>query len=216
MIRRIIDISHYEEPVDFEKVAADGIIAIIAKATEGVTVTDPAYRRFKEAAARYNFQWGSYHFGSSADPGAQVEHYLGTISPDDEELLCLDFEQNPRGPSMTLDGARQFVRLIVEQVGRLPILYGGAWLKEQLNGNPDKLLTACPLWIAQYAAKPVLPPGWNRFTLWQYTDGQHGPQPHKVNGIGPCDRNQFNGTIAQLRQQWPFTVRTDSLAGSSR
>ena len=32
MIRRVIDISHYEAPIDFKKVAADGIVAIIAKA----------------------------------------------------------------------------------------------------------------------------------------------------------------------------------------
>ena len=208
MTRRIIDVSHYEDPIDFKKVAAAGIVAIIAKATEGVTFVDPAYLKFKRAAAGYNFLWGSYHFGSSADFSAQVEHYLGTTNPGDSELICLDFEQNPRGASMTLEQARAFVGLIIDRTGRYPVLYGGGWLKQHLNGKPDELLGNCPLWIAQYADKPVLPPGWKRYALWQYTDGQNGPKPHQVNGVGPCDRNQFNGTIAQLRKQWPFTARS--------
>jgi glycosyl hydrolase family 25 len=51
MIRRIIDISHHEDPIDFEKVVANGIVAIIAKATQGATGVDPAYAKFKRAAA---------------------------------------------------------------------------------------------------------------------------------------------------------------------
>ena len=32
MIKSVIDISHWEDPIDFKKVAADGIVAVIAKA----------------------------------------------------------------------------------------------------------------------------------------------------------------------------------------
>ena len=208
MTRRIIDVSHFEDPIDFKKVADAGIVAIIAKATEGLTFVDPAYLKFKRAAARYNFLWGSYHFGNNGDPEAQVENYFSIAEPDDAELICLDFEQSSRGESMKLQHARQFVSLIADRTGRYPVLYGGGWLKEQLNGTPDELLSNCPLWIAQYAAKPVLPAGWKNYALWQYTDGENGPKPHEVNGVGPCDRNQFNGTIAQLRKQWPFTRGT--------
>jgi GH25 family lysozyme M1 (1,4-beta-N-acetylmuramidase) len=35
--RRIIDISHDEGPTDFARVAADGIVAIIAKPTQGTS-----------------------------------------------------------------------------------------------------------------------------------------------------------------------------------
>ena len=217
MIRRIIDISHHEQPIDFVKVAADGIVAIIAKATQGATWVDPAYAKFKRAAARtrlpsslntqlstLNFLWGSYHFGTGADAKAQVNHYLSTVKPTDNELICLDFEENPTGSSMTLRQARQFVSLVEQGIGRYPVLYGGVWLKEHLNGGDDSLLSRCPLWISQYSSKPILPPGWNKYLLWQYTDGESGPQPHRVSGIGPCDRNQFAGTVTQLRKSWPF------------
>jgi len=215
--RRVIDISHWEAPIDFAKVAADGIVAIIAKATQGSTFIDPAYAKFKRAASNVRlpstlnsqlstlrFLWGSYHFGTGADVNSQVEHYLTTAKPRENELVCLDFEQNPNGTTMSLDLARQFLTLFKQRTERYPVLYGGGYLKEQLKGQADELLVRCPLWIAQYASKPVLPPGWKKYVLWQYTDGQNGPEPHSVNGVGPCDRNQYNGNITQLRKLWPF------------
>jgi len=209
MTRRIIDISHHQGAVDFTKVAANGIVAIIAKATEGATWVDPAYQEFKSAAMKHNFLWGSFHFGTAADVDAQVEHYLATIKVTDDELLCLDFEENPNKQSMTVRQAREFVSLIRERLGRYPVLYGGIWLKQHLDGKADRLLSKCPLWIAQYAEEPTLPPGWKKYALWQYTDGESGPAPRNVDGIGPCDRNQYNGTVAQLRRTWPFSVRTN-------
>jgi lysozyme len=232
MIRRIIDISHHEEPIDFQKVAVDGIVAIIAKATEGTSWIDPAYARFKVAAAKIQlpspstinqkraggavpstinyqqstsrFLWGSYHFGTGADVNTQVDHYLSVVKPNPTELVCLDFEENPSGSSMTSEQAREFVSLFRERSGRYPILYGGAWLKEQIKGKTDSILAKCPLWIAQYAQRPILPSGWTKYSLWQYTDGVSGPEPREVNGIGPCDRNQYGGTITQLQHAWPF------------
>jgi len=41
--------------------------------------------------------------------------------------------------------------------------------------------------------------------LRQYTDGEAGPEPHDVNGIGSCDRSQYGGSITQLRRIWPFS-----------
>jgi lysozyme len=49
-----------------------------------------------------------------------------------------------------------------------------------------------------------VPPTWASWTLWQYTDGDMGPAPHSVEGIGPCDRDRFNGTPAQLARFWSF------------
>jgi len=205
MTRSVIDISHWEDPIDFKKVAAAGIVAIIAKATQGATGVDPAYAKFKKAAAPYKFLWGSYHFGTGNEVGSQVEHYLSIVKPTDRELVCLDFEPNPNGTTMTLNQAREFVSLFQHRTGRYPVLYSGYWLKESLNNKPDELLRKCPLWLSQYGPKPVLPVGWKKYTLWQYTDGTVGPEPHRVAGIGPCDRNQFNGTIAQLQRRWPFS-----------
>ena len=206
MTRNIIDVSHWEDPIDFGAVAANGIVAVIPKATQGAASVDSAYAKFRKAAAPYKFLWGSYHFGTGSEVDVQVEHYLNTVKPTDVDLVCLDFEPNPNGPTMTLNQAREFVALFQHLTGRYPVLYGGYWLKENMNGKPDDLLVKCPLWLSQYGPKAVLPVGWKKYSLWQYTDGHDGPPPHTVSGIGPCDRNQFNGSEAQLRKRWPFTV----------
>ena len=91
MTRNIIDVSHWEDPIDFKAVAADGIVAVIAKATQGAAGVDSAYAKFKKAAAPYKFLWGSYHFGTGSEVDVQVEHYLNTVKPTDRELVCLDF-----------------------------------------------------------------------------------------------------------------------------
>jgi lysozyme len=201
----IIDISHWEEPIDFEKVAADGIVAVIAKATTGTAGVDSAYSTYKTDAAPYEFLWGSYHFGTGSAVDVQVQHYLKTAKPGRDELICLDFEPNPAGPTMTLGQAREFVSLLENLTGHYPVLYGGYSLKTSLHGKKDGLLSKCPLWLAQYGPRAVLPVGWKKYTLWQFTDGNVGAPPHTVSGIGKCDRNRFNGTEAQLRKKWPFT-----------
>ena len=57
-------------------------------------------------------------------------------------------------------------------------------------------------WLAQYGPTAVVPPNWATWTLWQYTDGAVGPEPHQVPGIGRCDRDRFNGTESELKSFW--------------
>lgn len=200
----IIDLSHWNDPVDFVQVQKAGIVAIIAKATNGAVGVDRTYAAYRAAAAGLSFLWGSYHFGTGDDVHAQVAHYLDVAKPAPDELLCLDFEPNPHGSSMSLNQAREFVSLVRQRIARYPVLYAGHTLKEALAGRPDDVLSRCPLWLAQYGPSAVLPPGWDHYTLWQFTDGNVGDPPHTVNGVGACDRSRFAGSEADLRQQWPF------------
>ena len=200
MTDSIIDVSHWDEPVDFGKVADAGIVAVIAKASQGATGTDPAYARFRQQATAQGLLWGSYHFGTGDDVAAQIDNYLAQAQPGDGDLVCLDFEPYPHGASMTLSQARDFVGLFQGRTGRNPVLYGGYWLKQQLGGHADALLTQCPLWLAQYGPTAVLPPGWKDYTLWQFTDREQG-----IQGVSKVDRDRFRGSDATLRQRWPFT-----------
>ena len=200
MTDNIIDVSHWESPIDFRKVAASGIVAVIAKATQGATDVDTAYAGYKKAALAQGMLWGSYHFGTSDDVDAQVEHYLKTARPTAKELVCLDFEPNPYGKPMTLGQARAWVAVFAKRTGRWPVLYGGNGLKTALGRKPDEVLSHCPLWYAHYGRKITVPAGWDRWTLWQFTESQHG-----VAGVNSTDRDRFDGTDEELRAQWPFS-----------
>jgi len=86
--------------------------------------------------------------------------------------------------------------------GRFPGLYSGHYLKELLGPANDPVLTNCWLWISQYGPTPVIPHAWKAWTMWQYTDGAMGSQPHTVDGVGACDRDTFNGTSEELQAFW--------------
>jgi lysozyme len=200
----IIDLSHNNRNVDFQRVQADGIQGIIHKATQGSGFADPVYATRRGAAKNAGLKWGAYHFGTAADPVAQARFFLKVANLAPHDLMVLDFEPNPANPNntMTLDQARAFIRTVQEATGITPGLYGGAYLKEQLGDAVDLTLQACWLWWAQYGPAPAIPMSWSKWTLWQYTDGHHGNPPFTVDSIGPCDRDQYQDTAENLQAKW--------------
>jgi len=198
----IIDLSHHNGIVDLGPAQSSGILGVIHKATQGWQYKDPLYATNRQAAQSASLLWGAYHFGVGADGIAQAEFFLDFVNPDARTLLILDFEANPQGPSMDLEEARAFVTHLYEATGRWPGLYGGHYLKDLLGTATDPVLTNCWLWLSQYGPTAVVPPAWPNWTMWQYTDGAMGLEPHEVPGIGRCDRDQFNGTAAELTTFW--------------
>jgi hypothetical protein len=53
--------------------------------------------------------------------------------------------------------------------------------------------------------------------MWQYTNGEVGPEPHSVTGIGNCDRDMFNGQMDGLTKLWGYapTASTDTSSDST-
>jgi len=205
MFDAVIDVSHNDPiPMKFDKAAATGIAAVIHKATQGTGFVDPAFSTNRGKARTAKLLFGSYHFGIGASGATQAEFFLRTVGPRPGELLALDFEKNTtKGQTdMTVDQARDFVTTVHDRVGKWPVLYGGGFLKELLKGEPDPVLANCPLWLADYAGTPELPPGWSEFKLWQWTDGKQGVDPKPVEGIGSCDRDRFAGPAAELAAFW--------------
>lgn len=198
----VIDLSHHNSQVNMAAVAAAGVYGVIHKATQGWKYADPRYQPNHDAALDAGLLWGAYHFGVGADGVAQADFFLSTVQPDGNTLLVLDFEANTADSSMDLVEARDFVTHVQQVTGRWPGLYGGQYLKELLRSAADAVLSNCWLWLAQYGPTAVLPPGWDSWTMWQYTDGAVGPEPHEVPGVGHCDRDKFNGTAGDLKMFW--------------
>jgi lysozyme len=198
----VVDLSHHNGKVDLGAAKADGIVGVIHKATQGTSYLDPMYMINRTKALNAGLYLGAYHFGVGSDGVAQAESFLRSVQPTSSDLVVLDFEANPSGPSMTLEEARAFVSHIRETTGRWPGFYSGHYIKELIGTASDPVLTQCWFWLAQYGPTPVVPPNWKEWTLWQYTDGGVGPEPHEVNGIGRCDRDTFNGTLAELKRLW--------------
>lgn len=204
-LNAVVDISHHNGNIDLQAAKGDGIIGVIHKATQGTSGLDPMYQTNRAKAVAAGLLWGAYHFGTGGDGAAQAQHFLNVVGTFDNTLLVLDFEQNPGGSSMGLVAARAFVTQVNQTAGRFPGFYSGSYIKELLGSNKDPVLAQCWLWLPQYGPTPVVPANWSTWTMWQYTDGAVGPQPHTVAGIGHCDRDKFNGTEDQLRALWSGT-----------
>ncbi|NRB39447.1 MAG: glycoside hydrolase family 25 protein [Pseudomonadales bacterium] len=198
----VIDLSHHNTVSDFAAVKAFGIAAVIHKATQGLSYKDPEFQGRRSTAMAAGLLWAAYHFGTGDDAVTQAQHFLAQVQAGD--LLVLDVENNPSGTSMTLEQACEFVCHVREQTGTWPGIYSSHYLNELLADTPDTLLSNCWLWCARYSSnEPVIPAAWERWTLWQYTDGAAGDEPQSVDGIGACDRDKFNGSLDELQQLWP-------------
>lgn len=201
-VNAVVDLSHHNGDVDLAAAKTDGILGVIHKATQGTSYRDPLYADNRAKAKTAGLLWGAYHFGTGGDGVAQAEHFLDVVQPAADTLLALDLEDNPQGPSMSLEEARAFVTHVFETTGRFPGLYSGHYIKRLLGTSQDPVLASCWFWLAQYGPTAVVPPCWRLWTMWQYTDGGLGPQPHSVKGIGRCDRDRFNGSLKNLRKLW--------------
>jgi lysozyme len=197
----VVDLSHHNGNVNLTK-AAESLVGVIQKATQGETFVDPTFKKNRQKALDAGLLFGAYHFGTGASGVSQAQHFLETVGDVKKTLLVLDFEDNHAGTSMTLEEARAFVTHIKEQTGRFPGLYSGHTIKKALGTSIDPVLSQCWFWLAQYGPTPVVPPCWKKWTMWQYTDGALGPTPHEVPGIGRCDRDLFNGADKDLKAFW--------------
>jgi len=203
IINAVIDISHHNgNVVNFNKARDDGIIGVIQKASQGQTGRDPTYKSNRKKAVDAGLLWGAYHFATGSDGLRQADNFLEAVGDPAHMLLVLDFEPNPTGPSMDLEEARAFVTHVRDVTGQTVGFYSGHYIKQLLGTDKDPILAQCWFWLAQYGPTAVVPPNWPTWTMWQYTDGAFGPEPHRVNGVGRCDRDKFNGTEQQLKQLW--------------
>ena len=94
---------------------------------------------------------------------------------------------------------------VYNQTGRYPGFYSDFVAGSLLGGSVSETLRQCWLWRAEYGAALSVPPTWPTWTMWQYTDGEHGTARMQVPGIGgsgTCDRDSFNGDMDGLARLW--------------
>lgn len=203
------DVSDHQPSVSWQRVAAAGHRLAVAKATEGLTWRSKVFPARWQAMKDAGLVRGAYHFarpqvGRSGREEAEfflsVVDDAGGFQPGDLRPV-LDLEAY--GPTrldarQTLRWARQFAREVKAHVGRLPIVYTGAFWRDAM-GDPDDGL-GCHLWLAAYVNDPApfIPKAWREtgWSIWQHTSGGACP------GIpGRCDLNltRDRDVVARLR-----------------
>lgn len=180
-------------------------MGIIYKATEGATYQDPFYQKTRTAALAAGLLWGAYHFATAAPAKDQAENFLKNANPDDKTLVALDFERNEPHPANTTNPqiALDILGRLEAKLGRKPTLYTGSFMFDKFGDTPAPQFAPYRVWWAQYGKNLKLHPTWQKYWLWQYTDGTGDTfLPKKIDGLGPCDCDDYQGDAAQLAAEW--------------
>jgi len=201
-----LDASQYQGTISWAPIAATGARFTYLKSTEGLTFVDPAFPVNYPGAKRAGLYAGAYHFArpDKSTGTAQADYFLdhAQVAADGRTLPpMLDIEWPWSGSSSPYPcyGLAQpamvawihaFIDRVRARTGRPTMIYTNSNWWGPCTGN-DPGFGANPLFQASYTATPPKPPpGWNAWTLWQYTSGSNPPL------VG--DQDVFNGNLAQL------------------
>ena len=200
---RIIDISNFQDTIDFAKVKADGIKGVIVKcgyrgAESGGLYEDSRFIEHIQNAYKVGLAVGIYMFteGITAEEGKEEADYAikmwkkagvpisYPIAVDTENVFYYDDNgkrQPGRANSLTKAKRTEVINAFCEEIkskGYEPMIYAStSWLNSKLNMSklPYKV------WVAQYASICEYS---GDYIIWQYTSEA------KVDGIkGNVDMN---------------------------
>lgn len=185
------DISGYDAGISLS-----GMAAVVVKATEGTTYTNPDYARVARDAASRGIPWAAYHFlHHNSSPSAQAQHYHQVAG---NTPCMLDVETATDGTRATVGDALAFVQALAQLGGQVVLAYLPRWYWQAL-GSPDlRPLAAAGVGLvsSNYTTYSDTGPGWAPYggvapVVWQYTDA------HQLNGF-TVDMNAYRGTVDEL------------------
>jgi len=195
-----IDLSHYNGPVDYGRLAAGGVVFAYLKASEGRFTKDPLYATNYAGLQQNHVVRGAYHFFyPQLDAQAQALNFLSVVTqcPAGDLPPALDVEVSGEQSASAIAAAMQrWLDLVQKNLGRTPVIYtcAGFW-NTALGGT--SAFAGYPLWVAEYTnnLQPEIPAGFSDFVFWQYS------QSGSVPGIsGNVDLDWFNGSQTDLNQ----------------
>jgi lysozyme len=200
-----IDVSNYQGVVNWATVAGGGEQFAYAKASEGITVSDPYFVDNWRGIKAAGLLRGAYHFyHPNDDPAAQASRFLQSLSKANggSPLLApgdlpptLDIEvTNGAATADLLAGAASWLATVAAATGKTPIVYTFVSFWKNTLGNPTDL-SNYPLWIAEYGVStPKIPGGWTDWLFWQFAMQPLAGVPSQT-----TDLDAFNGSSADLQ-----------------
>jgi len=190
-----IDVSYYQETIDWPRVRRAGIRFAFIRLADGLTQRDAMFATNWVESRRAGLARGAYlFFRPDQDVAAQADLMIAAMRGRDHDDLppVIDVEvDGGLAPAIVAARARDWVDRVRAGLGVEPIVYTGGDLWRQ--GGAEALASQ-PLWVAHYTQNcPTLPSPWTRWTFWQHTD--RGAVP----GIdGAVDLDLFAGTLGDL------------------
>ena len=199
-----IDVSQWQQTIDWSKVAGAGMRFAIARATKGQHYIDPTFQTNVDGARAEGIVVGAYHRATpsggananTTDARAEADHYLDVASPDVGDLIpALDIEETGGlAPPDLVVWVKAWVTRVTNRLGVKPMLYASPNFWTVNMGNSTWFADhGYRLWLAHWnVSSPTVPAnGWQGrgWTFWQWT---HKPGMPGV--TTDLDRDRFDGT----------------------
>jgi hypothetical protein len=211
---------HFPDLSHFKVVSLDGAVALITKATQGLSYVDPTYAAYKRDAAARGIPFAGYHWVDSTDLGGQAVHAFRIMG----DTPCM---WDAEAAGATVPRLVELTQRYRALGGNPRLVYLPHWWWQDHLGSPDlRPLTNLGLALVSsaypstgYSETGV---GWRPYggvtpVIWQWSDA------HPFNGVR-VDFNAFQGTPEQLRalftgqpqqqQETEITMFTAQIAGS--
>ena len=192
-----IDVSRHQGMIDWDnvqirynqysrRICKDGndslaITFVVAKATEGMTITDTMFERNRDGIRKQGFVFGAYHYFSLvSDPVEQARKYISVANLQKGDLPpILDIEEDEnvrrflkRGTVSAADisaKALLWLKTVEAEMGCIPIIYAPISFRRSYLGSDD--FKRYTFWTAHYGVNDTS----RDAEFWQFTE--HGSIP---------------------------------------
>jgi lysozyme len=194
-----IDVSYYQGDIAWTRVRRAGVQFAFIRVADGSTILDTKFEDNWRGARKAGVLRGAYQFFRPEEDPIEQAHVLvdalrkrgrGELPP------VIDIEVTSGLPLATVvSRARLWIEHVRSQLGVEPIVYTNYGMFRWGGAEP---LGDHVLWLAHYTTQcPSIPPPWQRWTFWQYTENG------RVDGIdGYVDLDVFDGTPDDLRRRF--------------
>lgn len=196
-----LDISHHQgNNPNLAQAKAEGIMGVIAKATEGSGFVDNKFHYNLERSLNLGLEFAAYHYQRAGISAAEQVANIRRVVPRDVPVIP-DVEGNSGNTALTFD----IIRLLKDNGYKVPMLYLPRWYWLQI-GQPN-LANLPPLWSSRYPDNvrggikdeydDVPASYWYGYgnqsvVALQFTSAGN------AGGYGPLDINAFRGTKSQF------------------
>lgn len=199
-----IDVSHYQGTIDWQQVAATGVVKFaLIKATEGTGYIDPSFADNVRGARAHGIIPGAYHFLHGGNVSGQWSFFTRVVGDPSGMLTVCDEEASDVTTSdvAAWDTVRKAWKMPHGYYSNRGLWHGGSvaasdtwpWHAGNANGRYTSATGSLQNQLAHTILSPSSFGGFNSFKMIQFTD--HAIVPGI---IGPCDGNVWLGTFAEL------------------
>ena len=163
-----IDVSHWQNKIEWNEVKEDNVEFVYIKATEGNDFIDNMFSYNWNETKKVNLKRGAYHYFTTGSSGKeQGNNFIKTVPNELDSLPpVIDIEVGGLPKEQFNRELNDFIKVLENEYGKKPILYVMYPLYESYIKDEYK---DYKIWIRDIVKPPQLSDG-REWAIWQYSN----------------------------------------------